>query len=69
MDIAAFLHSSFVDHMDTTGVPLLTQEERRRRIIKLFEEGLTYPQIRNEMGHLPSISRFRGLPQYDRGEL
>lgn len=36
--------------MDTAGVPLLTQEERRRRIIRLFEEGLTYSQIRNEMG-------------------
>jgi len=28
---------------------LLTQEEQRRRIVKLFEEGLTYSQIRNEM--------------------
>ncbi|NLT38287.1 MAG: hypothetical protein GXX95_09045 [Methanomassiliicoccus sp.] len=35
--------------MNTAGVPLLTQEERRRRITKLFEEGLTYSQIRNEM--------------------
>jgi hypothetical protein len=35
--------------MDTAGVPLLTQDDRRRRIIKLFEEGLTYSQIRNEM--------------------
>lgn len=35
--------------MNPASATLLTQEERRRRILKLFEEGLTYSQIRNEM--------------------